>query len=273
MRPSAAASSAALFLAFALCACSEDEPAAPGDPAPPEDTTVVSYTYEIVDEYPHDPGASTQGLVWDDSVLIEGTGYYNGETSLRRVDLVSGAVLLKRSAPFKAGRPVFGEGVARVDDRIVQLTWTEQVAWVYDAASFDSLGQFSYSTEGWGLTHDGTRFIMSDGTATLYFRDLATFVETGRVTVREAGNPVLLLNELEYIDGLVYANIFESNDIVLIDPATGRVRGRVDMTGILIAPPGVLNGIAWDAAGERLFVTGKLWPTLFEIRLVPVTPP
>ena len=272
MRSSAAVLAAALVLAATLHACSEDEPAAP-DPVPPEDTTVVSYTYEVVDQFPHDTGASTQGLVWDDSVLIEGTGYYNGETSLRRVDLESGAVLLKRSAPYKGGRPVFGEGVARVDDRIVQLTWTERVAWVYDAASFDSLGQFSYSTEGWGLTHDGTRFIMSDGTATLYFRDLTTFVETGRVTVREAGIPVQLLNELEYIDGLVYANIFETNDIVLIDPATGRVRGRVDMTGIIIAPPGVLNGIAWDASRERLFVTGKLWPTLFEIRLVPLTPP
>lgn len=256
-------------LAAIALACSEDDD--PVVPPSPEDTTITLYNYEVVNDYPHDTLASTQGLVWDDSVLIEGTGYMfdDGGSSLRRVELETGVVLQRRTTP----RPAFGEGVARVGDRIVQLTWTEQIAWVYDAASFDSIGEYAYTTEGWGLTHDGTRFIMSDGTATLYFRDLDTFAETGRVTVRDDDGPVPLLNELEYIDGRVFANVFETNRIVIIDPANGRVRGSVDMSGLLGSPPGVLNGIAWDDARERLFVTGKRWPTLFEIRLVPLPAP
>jgi glutamine cyclotransferase len=257
----------------AALSCSEDENGSIVDPPipTPEDTTIVSYTYQVVNEYPHDSGAFTQGLVWDDSVLIESTGYYDGESSLRRVDLETGVVIDKRSSLFRSGVfPVFGEGATRVDDRIVQITWTDHVAWVYDAATFDSLGSYAYPTEGWGLTHDGTRFIMSDGTSTLYFRDLDTFVETGRVTVRDDNGPVIDLNELEYIDGRVYANIFQSNRIVMIDPATGRVRGSVDMIGLIASPPDVLNGIAWDADAGRLFVTGKRWPKLFEIRLVPI---
>ena len=258
---------------MALCACSEDGPTS-GNPPPPADTTIVTYTYQVVNEYPHDTGAFTEGLVWDDSVLIESTGYhFPDSSSLRRVDLATGTVLLKRTSPNKNAIPVFGEGAARVDDRIVQLTWTEQVAWVYDAASFDSIGQFVYATEGWGLTHDGSRFIMSDGTATLYFRDLNSFVEIGRVTVRDENGPVTMLNELEFINGRVFANVFETDWIVIIDPASGRVRGRVDMSGLIVNPPDVLNGIAWDPARERLFVTGKLWPKLFEIRLGPLTQP
>ncbi|HEU4364382.1 MAG TPA: glutaminyl-peptide cyclotransferase [Candidatus Krumholzibacteria bacterium] len=261
-------------LAAIALACDDDETVGPVPPPPPEDTTIVAYTYQVVNEYPHDPEAFTQGLIWDDSVLVEGTGYRNGESSLRRVDLETGVVLLKRIPPDKGPLPVFGEGVTRVGDRIVQLTWTEQIAWVYDAASFDSIGMYAYSTEGWGLTHDGTRFIMSDGTSTLYFRHLQTFAEVGRVTVHDDDGPVINLNELEYIDGSVYANLFELTPrIVIINPATGRLRGRVDLSGILFNPPDVLNGIAWDAAGERLFVTGKLWPRLFEIRLVTITLP
>jgi glutamine cyclotransferase len=265
-----------IFILFvvAVLACSDDDPAEPGDPPAPEDTSIVSYTYAIVNQYPHDTGAFTEGLVWDDSVLIESTGYhFPDSSSLRRVELETGAVVQKRVPPPKGGILVFGEGTTRVGDRIVQLTWTEQIAWIYDAASFDSIGQFTYPTEGWGLTHDSARFIMSDGSATLYFRDLNTFAETGRVTVRDDNGPVSQLNELEYIDGRVYANVFQTNRIVIIDPTSGRVRGSVDLTGLLASPPEVLNGIAWDPVGERLFVTGKLWPTLFEIRLVPVPQP
>jgi glutamine cyclotransferase len=267
---------AAAFLLALACAsvsaCSEDEPASPGVPPVGQDTTVVSYTYEIVDEYPHDTGAFTEGLVWDDSVLIESTGYVYPESSVRRVDLATGVVQLKRASPLKNGFPVFGEGLARVDDRVVQLTWTDRIAWIYDAQTFDSLGYYTYDTEGWGLTHDGARFIMSDGSSTLYFRDLDTFAETGRVTVRDENGPVVNLNELEYIQGRVFANVFLTNLIVMIDPATGRVRGRANMSGIIANPPEVMNGIAWDAAGDRCFVTGKYWPKLFEVRFVPVTP-
>lgn len=263
------ACSLCLAAAIALACADDGETVGPIPPPPPEDTTIVAYTYQVVNEYPHDTNASTQGLVWDDSVLIEGTGYYfpDGGSSLRRVELETGTVLLRRTTP----KPAFGEGVVRVGNRIVQLTWTEKIAWVYDAANFDSIGQYDYDTEGWGLTHDGTRFIMSDGTSTLYFRDLDTFAETGRVTVRDDTGPVALLNELEYIEGRVFANLFDtSNRILIIDPVTGRVRGRADMSGLIVSAPDVLNGIAWDGAGERLFVTGKRWPKLFEIRLVPV---
>jgi glutaminyl-peptide cyclotransferase len=262
---------ATLTIALAsVLACGEDA-ARPTPPAPtPVDTSIVTYTYHVVNSYPHDTGAFTEGLVWDDSVLIEGTGYFNGESSVRRVRLETGDVLQKRAAPFNGTRPVFGEGVVRVGDRLVELTWTDHIAWIYDAASFDSIGQFTYPTEGWGLTRDATRFIMSDGTSTLYFRDFDTFAEIGRVTVRDEHGPVLNINELEFIDGMVYANVFETGWVVIIDPATGRVRGRVDLSGLLANPPDVLNGIAYDAANDRLFVTGKRWPTLFEITLTPV---
>lgn len=251
----------------AVAACEDDtRPAGPGPE--PVDTTITEYTWSVVNTYPHDPGALTQGLIWDDSVLVEGTGYFNGSSTLRRVRLGTGDVIQQRETPSYD----FGEGIARTGDRIVQLTWTEQVAYVYDATTFDSLGTYTYATEGWGLTTDGNRFIMSDGTSTLYFRHLDTFAETGRVTVRDESGPVIKLNELEYIDGRVWANIFESPIIVMIDPQTGRVRGRVDMTGLLFNPPDVLNGIAHDPDTGRLFLTGKRWPSLFEITLTPVNP-
>lgn len=262
-----------LILAAFVLACSSDEPAGPGETPVPVDTTVTIYSWTKVNEFPHDTGASTQGLVWDDSVLIESTGYVFPESSLRRVDLATGTVLQKRQSCYKNGLPVFGEGAVRVGNRIVQLTWTEQVAWIYDAVTFDSLGFYTYDTQGWGLTHDGSRFIMSDGTSTLYFRDLATFAETGRVTVRDELGPVPLLNELEYVDGRVYANVLLTNLILMIDPDSGRVRGRVNTTGLIVNPPSEMNGIAWDGENDRLFVTGKLWPTLFEIRLTPAAQP
>jgi glutamine cyclotransferase len=252
-----------------FAACTEDDPP-PVVPGPePEDTTITEYSYQVLNTFPHDPGALTQGLIWDDTVLVEGTGYFGGESTLRRVELETGQVVQRRQTPNFD----FGEGIARVGDRIVQLTWTERIAYVYDATTFDSLGSFSYGTEGWGLTHDGARFIMSDGTSTLYFRDLVTFAETGRVTVRDENGPVAELNELEYIDGRVWANVYQTFFIVIIDPATGRVRGRADMTGLIFSPPDVLNGIAFDPVARRLFVTGKRWSSLFEIRLVETTSP
>lgn len=227
------------------------------------------YTYRIVNEYPHDPDAFTQGLVFEDGKFLEGTGLY-GRSSLRRVTLETGEVL----QIHELADQYFGEGIALFDDRIIQLTWKGGSGFVYDAESFERLGEFSYSTEGWGITHDGERLIMSDGSSNLYFWDPETFEEIGRVSVFDANGPVRRLNELEHIQGEVYANVWQTDTIARIDPATGRVTGWIDLTGLLPAEDrtqlvDVLNGIAYDAAGERLFVTGKLWPKVFEIGLVP----
>jgi glutamine cyclotransferase len=226
----------------------------------------TSYTYNVINEYPHDPDAYTQGLIWVDTMLVEGTGWNAGPSTLRRVDLETGDVVQMRETPV----PSFGEGVTQVGDRIVQLTWVKNIAFVYNAETFDSVNTFSYPTQGWGLTHDDARFIMSDGTDTLYYRDLDTFDEIGRVAVTDESGPVRQLNELEYINGEVWANIYTTDRIVMIDPRTGRVTGSLDLTGL--EPPGsggVLNGIAFDEETCRLFVTGKLWTRLFEITLVP----
>jgi glutamine cyclotransferase len=186
---------------------------------------------------------------------------------LRRVDLDTGAILQIRETPA----PAFGEGVTQFNDRIYQLTLGLSKAFVYDATTFDHLEDLAYEGQGWGLTDDGTQLIMSTGNDTLYFRDPVTFDILNRVAVTGPdGERVTRLNELEYINGRVYANIFERDDIVIIIPETGEVIGRIDLSGILASPPGVLNGIAYIAETDRLLVTGKYWPTLFEIDLIPV---
>lgn len=260
-----------LFLTLAL-ACGDST--APRASSSASDTSITELAYRVVNTYPHSALAFTEGLEWDDSVLIEGTGGWNGNAWLRRVRLESNQIVQQRGVPI----PSFGEGITRFGDQIFQLTWTEHICFVYNAASFDTLRTFRYRTEGWGLTHDGMRLIMSDGTSTLYFRDPGTFAQIGHVTVRDEKGPVQYLNELEYIDGRVYANVWHSDVIVIIDPATGRVRSRIDATGLaalagIPTPHGdrVLNGIAWDPEGRRLFVTGKLWRRLFEIEPVPIT--
>jgi glutamine cyclotransferase len=227
----------------------------------------LNYTYRVVNVYPHDADAFTQGLVFDDGVMYEGTGLY-GESSLRRVDLESGEVLQS----YNMSDEFFGEGIAVVDDKIVQLTWRSNVGFVYDKHSFDLLQEFSYPTEGWGVTYDGSRLIMSDGSANLYFLDPVSFERIGQIEVRdvEAG-PVARLNELECVEGYVYANIWYDERIAVIDPGDGRVVGWVDLGGLRdLAGPGadVLNGIAYDVEGGRLFVTGKRWSKLFEIELI-----
>lgn len=225
--------------------------------------------YRVIAEYPHDPGAFTQGLVFIDDVLFEGTGL-NGASTLRRVDLESGEVRDGVALP----RRFFGEGIAVLDDRIYQLTWQNGVAIVFDRESFEPVDTFQYETEGWGLTTDGERLIMSDGSDTLFFRDPATFDVLDTVAVREGDAPVTRLNELEYVDGQIWANVWQTDLIARIDPATGEVVGWIDLTGILPdaerpeSPDAVLNGIAYDAESGRLFVTGKLWPALFEIEIV-----
>ena len=232
-------------------------------------SAVPVYGYRIVNVYPHDPEAFTQGLVFHDGILYEGTGL-RGASTLRKVDLESGEILQLYPLPSQ----YFGEGITIYGERVIQLTWQEGTGFVYDKDSFELLETFTYTTEGWGITHDGTHLIMSDGTATLYFRDPETFEETGRVQVYDDNGPVVRLNELEYIQGQVYANIWLTDLVAIIDPQTGQVTAYIDLGGLLASEDrvervDVLNGIAYDAAGDRLFVTGKLWPKLFEIELIP----
>ena len=233
----------------------------------PVNTTPINYTYEVVKTYPHDQNAFTQGLVIENGVLYEGTGLY-GNSSLRRVDLETGKVLQIYALPNQ----FFGEGIAVFGDRVLQLTWRSQTGFVYDKHSFALLQEFSYPTEGWGITNDGNQLIMSDGTATLYFLNPETFEKVGQVEVHDGNNPVTRLNELEYINGEVYANIWTEEKIAIINPHTGQVTGWIDLTGICNQenqdPNSVLNGIAYDAEGGRLFVTGKLWSQLFQIKLI-----
>jgi glutaminyl-peptide cyclotransferase len=249
------------FLIFALslaaAACS---PATQASGTP-------EYTYEIVHTYPHDTSAYTQGLLYLNGVLYEGTGL-EGHSSIRKVKLETGEVLQKRDIPEE----YFGEGIIIWKDRLMELTWKGERGFIYDLTTFAPRGQFEYPGEGWGLTLDGKRIIMSDGTPQLRFWDPETLKETGRITVTDEGRPVSQLNELETVKGEVYANVYQTDRIARIDPSTGKVVGWIDLTGIL--PPAdrtsetdVLNGIAYDVAGDRLFVTGKLWPKLFEIRL------
>lgn len=228
------------------------------------------YDYQIVATYPHDPNAFTQGLDIEAGTLYEGTGL-NGRSSLRRVELETGEVIQQIDLEPEH----FGEGIVVFGDRIFQLTWQSQIAFVYDRETFELLETFTYSTEGWGITSDGQRLIMSDGTSTLVFRDPDTFAELGSVDVTDGGQPVTLLNELEWVDGEVWANVWQSDMIVRINPETGAVVGWIDLTGLLQPEDlaggavDVLNGIAIDDASGQLFVTGKLWPVIYEVVLIP----
>jgi len=226
----------------------------------------LHYTYNVVNVYPHDETAFTQGLIFEDSIIYESTGRY-GQSTLRSVELETGNIIQLHVLPDQ----FFGEGITIFDDKIIQLTWQSEKGFVYDKNSFDLLQEFTYPTQGWGITHDGSRLIMSDGTATLYFLDPETFQKIGQVEVYDE-EPVEFLNELEYIHGEVYANIWKEEKIAIINPQTGRVTGWIDLEGINEAEKqnssNVLNGIAYDAEEDRLFVTGKMWSQLFEISLV-----
>jgi glutaminyl-peptide cyclotransferase len=228
---------------------------------------VPTHDYRVIRSFPHDRRAFTQGLVFADGVLYEGTGRH-GRSSLRKVELATGRVLKER----RLDKSFFGEGITIRGDRIVQLTWRSRVGFVYDKASFRLLQQFTYPYEGWGITHDGGRFIMSDGTPVLHILEPKEFKEIGQIFVHDDRGPVSGLNELEYVKGEIFANVWPTDRIVVIEPATGRVKARVDLAGLLDRrdAPGtdVLNGIAYDDAGDRLFVTGKLWPKVFEIKVI-----
>jgi glutamine cyclotransferase len=235
--------------------------------AQPVAANLPLYGYQIVHVYPHDHDAFTQGLQYLDGVFYEGTGL-NGRSTVRRVELETGKVLQRRDVPSQH----FGEGITVFKSDLIELTWQTHVAFVYDRTSFEPKKQFSYPGEGWGLTHDGASLIMSDGTDELRYLDPVTFAEKRRLKVTAAGSPLKNLNELEYVKNEIFANIWQTDYVARIAPDTGKVTGYIDLRGLLSpaerAGTDVLNGIAYDEAHDRLFVTGKLWPKLFEIKVV-----
>ena len=234
---------------------------------PPTGANVPVYGYQIVRVYPHDPKAFTQGLQYVDGVFYEGTGQV-GQSSIRKVELETGKVLQQRDVPA----PHFGEGITVWKNDLIELTWQTHVAFVYDRNTFEPKKQFKYPGEGWGLTHDGANLIMSDGTSDLRVLDPVTFVEKRRIKVTAAGAPLRELNEVEFVKGEIFANVWQTDYVARIAPDTGKVAGYIDLRGLLSpgerARTDVLNGIAYDAEHDRLFVTGKWWPKLFEIKVI-----
>jgi glutamine cyclotransferase len=235
---------------------------------------VMSYT--ITNVYPHDTGAFTEGLEWYDNFLYEGTGDPDkkGVSKLAKIELQTG----KDIQQVRLSKEYFGEGITLLNGKIYELTYQEGKCFVYDAKTFKKTGEFAYSGEGWGMTNDGKYLIMGDGTSNLYYRDPATFQVMKTVSVSDNNGPLVSINELEYVDGFIYANVYLTNYIVKIDPQTGKVVGKADFSFVLnkYAPgevsdeaqknSAVLNGIAYDSAGKRFFVTGKYWPKLFEVK-------
>lgn len=250
-----------VFLALAACSCG------PGTQA----HVIPQYGYQVVHTYPHDSQAFTEGLFYKDGFLYESTGL-EGESTVRKVRLETGEVVQKIDLPAQ----YFGEGIINWKDRLIQLTYKAEMGFVYDLASFNVKSSFTYPGEGWALTQDGKHIYMSDGTPQIRIWDPETLKETGRITVMDDNGPVQNVNELEWVKGQIYANVWMTDRVARIDPGSGKVVGWIDLTGLL--PPAdhvdgadgadVLNGIAYDAQHDRLFVTGKRWPKLFEIRLV-----
>ncbi|HIL16468.1 MAG TPA: glutaminyl-peptide cyclotransferase [Deltaproteobacteria bacterium] len=236
-------------------------------------------TYQVVASYPHDPRVYTQGLIFHEGNLFLGTGLHAG-SFLRHIELPSGKIIGEASLSEK----YFGEGIAMVDGRIIQLTWLSRTGFVYDAKTFKELRTFSYDTEGWGLTYDGKRLILSDGTDRLYFLDPNTFENQGHINVQHEGVPLEHLNELEFVEGKVWANQWYTEHVLVIDPQTGAVNALIDFTGLypdlrkrisygLLDTGAVLNGIAYDNKDKRIFITGKLWPSIYEVIVHPLTEP
>lgn len=225
------------------------------------------FHYRVIKTYPHDTQAFTEGLVYHQGFIYEGTGL-EGKSSLRKVDLATGKIL----QTHQLAQTYFGEGITIWKNKIIQLTWKSHLGFVYDKKNFQLLNQFHYPTEGWGLTHNGKYLIMSDGTNTLFLLDPETFSEVRRIQVTYQGQPVNNINELEYINGEIFANIWQTDTIVRISPATGQVIGLIDLSQLRTPKErlqgDVLNGIAYDVKNKRLFVTGKLWSKLYEIELV-----
>jgi glutamine cyclotransferase len=230
--------------------------------------SVTIYSYSIVNSFPHDPSAFTQGLVYDNGFLYEGTGLL-GQSSVRQVNLETGDIIkIHNLSP-----QFFGEGITIFRDKLFQVTWKSHIGFVYNKYNLELLDSFEIQTEGWGLTHDGTSLIMSDGTSTIHFLDFNTFEEIKTIEIIYQNEPVTMINELEYVDGEIYANIWQTESIAIIDPRKGKVVGWIDLSGLIndftdLNNVSVLNGIAYDKVKDRLFVTGKLWPTIFEIKLI-----
>lgn len=265
-----------LLLAFVLSlttpACAQQPAPASADAsnnvAQAVEPAPTNYTYRVVHTYPHDRNAFTQGLFYLNGKFYESTGQI-GQSTIRQVNIEDGRVL--RSVPIPPG--LFGEGITNFGNEIVSITWQGGNGYRWDLATLRRTGEWHYSGEGWGLTQNGTDIIMSDGTSAIRFLDPVTLNERRRITVTIQGIELTQLNELEWVNGEIYANIWQTPRIARIDPSTGRVTGIIDLTGIAnentTTPDAVLNGIAYDAQGDRLFVTGKLWPHLYEIDLVP----
>jgi len=244
-------------------ACGNDD--GPSTNEPPMEASAPVESVVQVRSYPHDSTAFTQGLVWRAGRLYESTGRY-GQSTLRLVELETGRVLQRENL----GQQYFAEGLAAVGDTLYQLTWKEGVAFIWDPATLRKIGQIAYSGEGWGLTSDGRRLIVSDGSSYLSFVDPVTFALDTTLRVTDGGRPVDQLNELEWVKGEVWANVWHTQRIARIDPQTGRVKGWLDLTPLIPTlrdPEAVLNGIAYDPEADRLLVTGKLWPALYEIRI------
>ncbi|ULU25646.1 glutaminyl-peptide cyclotransferase [Dyella terrae] len=252
------------FLAAAFCALAATAAAHAAAPV---------YGYRVVKVYPHDTSAYTEGLFYKDGYLYESTGEA-GDSTVRKVELESGKVVQRHDLPSQ----YFGEGIVDWGSQIVQLTWKDQLGFVYDMASFKQQRTFYYAGEGWALTRNNKQIYMSNGTSQLQVLDPNTLAVVNTINVTDDGRPVVNLNELEWVKGEIYANVWLTNRIARIDPTTGHVTGWIDLTGLFdvstLPDPGndVLNGIAYDAKRDRLFVTGKRWPKLFEITLVPRSP-
>lgn len=252
-----------IALCFAATVISSSQSAQPVPARPPE------YTFKIIHKFPHDPEAFTQGFAYRDGYFYEGTGV-NGRSSLRKVRIQTGEVVQK----VDLAPQYFGEGVALLGSEIVQLTWQSHLGFVYRVADFHWLRSFSYPEEGWGLTTDGHDFYMSDGTSEIHVLNSSTFDEERSFSVHDGATPITQLNELEFVEGQIFANVWQTDRIARISPRSGEVVGWIDLTGLVNSVPrpdpgAVLNGIAYDPQAKRLFVTGKLWPSIFEIRLVP----
>ena len=255
---------ARILALLALCLLSGLLPEARGAPTAP-----TVHSYRVVNVYPHERGAFTQGLVFDEGTLLESTGGY-GRSTLRRVELDTGRVVKERRLPSS----LFGEGLARAGDLLVQLTWRAGRALLYDPETLELAGSLEYPGEGWGLAFDGEHLVMSDGSATLRFLSVPEFALVRRLEVRDRGVPLKWLNELEYVEGKIYANVWFEERIAVISPKSGKVEAWIDLGGILPlafrrSREEVLNGIAYDSRSGRLFVTGKGWPRLFEIQVLP----
>lgn len=253
-------------LCLCFCQCNSSNSAEPPKP-PPENVPAPKYGYEVLNMWEHDPYAFTQGFLFFDGKLLESTGE-EGRSSLRRVEPQTGKILKKINVP----EPYFAEGIAVLNGKVYQLTWQHQLGFIYDAQSFEEVGEFKYEGEGWGLTTDGKSLILSNGSNQIRFLDPASFKVTRTITVTDNKTPINQLNELEWVQGEIYANVWHDQKIAVINAETGRVSAWIDLTGLmppeeLSDPEAVLNGIAYDQAGGRLFVTGKLWPRVFEIKV------